>query len=398
MAPAQYGFDEGQTEARTGILGVAALTSSIASQYLKLPLRRSRLPTADDLLPYLRRIDAAQWYTNFGTLVLSLEARLAEHFGVKPDEVVTVANGTLGLVAALQAQGPTPGKLCVMPSFTFAATPAAALAAGLVPYFVDVSRETWALEPDIAAEVLAELRGQVAAVVPVSPFGAPVDASVWDTFAARHGVNVVVDGAGAVDSLKPGRVPSMVSLHATKVLGAGEGGLVVARDADLIARIRRCSNFGFTLWHSGNGALEAGGNYKMSEYTAAVGHASLDAWPKTRESVMRLAATYRKALDSVGALTLPKWFGEHGGAYCAVELADPIGEQTVQRLELLGIETRLWWGRPCHRHPAYSGFGHSDLSNTEWLVPRILNLPFFPDLSDADVQRIRDALMSVLPG
>lgn len=374
------------------------MTSSNASKHFRIPLRRSRLPTADDLLPYLRRIDAAQWYTNFGTLVRSFEGRLAEHFNVSAEEVVTVANGTLGLVAALQAQGVSAGKLCIMPSFTFAATPAAAIAAGLIPYFVDVSRETWALEPAIAELALREMPGKVAAVIPVSPFGAPVDATVWDAFSVRHGVNVVVDGAGAIDSLRVGRVPSMVSLHATKVLGAGEGGLVVARDAELIARIRRCSNFGLVPWQAGKGAQEAGGNYKMSEYTAAVGHASLDAWPKTRETVLELAAMYREAFDAVPGVRQMQWFGQHGGAYCTIELAEPIGERVVQQLDLLGIESRLWWGRHCHHHPAYASYGHGDLSNTEWLVPRVLSLPFYPELSKADILRVWDALTLVLSG
>jgi dTDP-4-amino-4,6-dideoxygalactose transaminase len=365
-------------------------------QQSRLPLRRSRLPSSDELLPYLRRIDEAQWYTNFGALVQDFEARLAQHFGVMADEVVTVANGTLGLVAALQAQGATAGKLCIMPSFTFAATPAAALAAGLIPYFVDVSKETWALEVVAVEAVLKELSGAVAAVMPVSPFGAPVDAAGWDDFASRHGVNVIIDGAGAIDSLRPGRVPAMVSLHATKVLGVGEGGLVVARNPELIARIRRCSNFGFAPLHAGSGAKEAGGNYKMSEYTAAVGHASLDAWPQTRKTVMGLAAIYREALDSVPGIRQMQWFGKHGGAYCVVELAEPIGEQVVRQLDLLGVESRLWWGHPCHRHPAYAGYGHSDLSNTEWLVPRVLSLPFYPELSRADVLRVCNALASIL--
>lgn len=363
---------------------------------LRIPLRQSRLPTADDLLPYLRRIDTAQWYTNFGGLVRSLESRFADHFGVAPEEVVTVANGTLGLLAALQAQGVKPGGYCLMPSFTFAATPAAALAAGLVPYFVDVSRETWALEPGMVEDVLRNVGGEGTVVMPVSPFGAPVDVARWDAFSARHGINVVVDGAGAIDSLRPGRSPAMVSLHATKVLGVGEGGLVVAKNAELIQRMRRCSNFGFIPWQTSNGAQEAGGNYKMSEYTAAVGHASMDAWPGVRQTVIDLAATYREALAAVSGIRQMDWFGTHGGAYCTVELVEPIGEHVVRELDQIGIESRLWWGNPCHKHPAYSRFGRTDMSNTEWLVPRVLSLPFYPGMSEKDVKHIRDGLVSIL--
>jgi len=345
------------------------------------------------LVPYLRRIDAGQWYTNFGALVMSFEERLADHFGVKRNEIVTVANGTLGLIAALQAHFVSPGEFCVMPSFTFPATPVAAMAAGLQPYFVDVNRETWALDAGTVAGEIARIPGKVAAVMPVSPFGAPVDAAEWDSFALRTGIKVVLDAAAAFDSLRPGTTPAMVSLHATKAFGIGEGGLVISRAPEFTDRVRRLSNFGFSRHY---GVEAAGGNYKLSEYAAAVGHAALDLWPATRDATRDVAAVYRQALQDVPGLRVPSWFGQHAGAYCVVELADPIGSNVVRELESLAIETRLWWGRPCHHHPAFANCKHSSLPNTEWLVSRVLNLPFFPDLDVADVLRVRDALYAIL--
>ena len=110
-----------------------------------LALFRPRLPPASAILPYLKAIDSARWYSNSGPLVSSLKERLADYFGVPAGGVVTVANGTLGLELALQAVGARPGTLCMMPSWTFAATPAAAIRAGLTPWFVDVDAASWAL-------------------------------------------------------------------------------------------------------------------------------------------------------------------------------------------------------------------------------------------------------------
>ena len=99
---------------------------------------RPKLPSADRLAPYLKAIDASPLYTNFGPLALSLEGRLAEHYGLNEGTVATVANATLGLAIALAVQQPPPGTLCAMPAWTFVASAHAAVMAGLVPYFVDV--------------------------------------------------------------------------------------------------------------------------------------------------------------------------------------------------------------------------------------------------------------------
>ena len=116
---------------------------------------RPKLPSADRLVPYLRSIDASRVYSNFGPFALSLEDRLAEHYGLNQGTVATVANATLGLAIALAVQQPPPGSLCAMPAWTFVASAHAAVMAGLVPYFVDVDPETWALD---ASKLLDESR------------------------------------------------------------------------------------------------------------------------------------------------------------------------------------------------------------------------------------------------
>src|SRR5262245_61981348 len=139
-----------------------------------IPVQRPRLPTAERLLPYLRRIDAARWYTNQGPLVNALEERLAALIGAATGCVAVQANGTLSLTLALKAFGAPPGALCLTPSWTFVATVAAISAANMVPYFVDVDRATWALTPEAVQSVLGEVVN-VGAVMVVSPFGAPID-------------------------------------------------------------------------------------------------------------------------------------------------------------------------------------------------------------------------------
>ena len=130
-----------------------------------IPIMRPQLPIADRISPYLALIDRSRTYSNFGPLVQSLEDRLAAHFGLSNGTIATVANATLGLTLALAAQGARPGSLCAIPAWTFVASAHAAVMAGLVPYFVDVDLESWALDVDGMADTIGAAPGPVGAVM-----------------------------------------------------------------------------------------------------------------------------------------------------------------------------------------------------------------------------------------
>src|SRR5262245_32566964 len=184
-----------------------------------IPIMRPQLPKADRISPYLRLIDRTRTYSNFGPLVQSLEDRLAAHFGLSNGTIATVANATLGLTLALAAQGAKPGSLCAIPAWTFVASAHAAVMAGLVPFFVDVDPESWALDVDGMADTIATAPGPVGAVMPVAPFGRPINVAAWDEFRRRTGIPVVIDAAAGFDAVVAGATPTVVSLHATKVIG-----------------------------------------------------------------------------------------------------------------------------------------------------------------------------------
>ena len=120
---------------------------------MSIPVARPRLPTSDEIAPYLRRIDASRWYSNGGPLMQEFEERLANHFGAGNVRTATVANATIGLTVALLAHDLPHGSLCMVPAWTFAATGHAIELAGLVPWIVDVSLTSWALEPEAARDL-----------------------------------------------------------------------------------------------------------------------------------------------------------------------------------------------------------------------------------------------------
>ncbi len=362
----------------------------------KIPVAHPRLPSAARIEPHLSRIDGNRWYSNWGPVLSDLERRLAGHFGVSPEELVVVANGTVGLTLAHMAQETPRGSLCMMPSWTFTATPLAAMAAGLVPYFVDVDRDGWALTPEIARRALETAPGPVGCVVAVAPFGAPLDGRPWDAFAREVDIPVLIDAAAAVDSWRPARSPAMVSLHATKLLGLGEGGLIVARDPDLIRNIRQRANFGF---YGSRDTRYVAMNGKLSEYGAAVGLAALDAYADTRAEFMAVAAAYRRRLAAVPGIRLQDGFGEDWvSTTLNVVLPHHDIAKVAERLGAAGIETRAWWGMGAHRQTALAGLPRAELPNTEWLAAHTIGLPFFVDMAEREVELVCGALADCLVG
>ena len=355
-----------------------------------IPVMRPMLPAAERLLPYLKQIDNARIYSNFGPLALSFERRLAAHFGLAETAVTTVANATLGLTLALLAQQVKPGTLCMLPAWTFIASAHAVRLAGLVPYFIDVNARTWALDATTVADLIAHAPAEVGAVMPVVPFGQPIDLAAWDRFRASTGMPVVIDAAAGFDSLVPTAAPAVVSLHATKALGVGEGGFVVSTDESLIREIGTRANFGFRAART---ATAASMNAKLSEYHAAVGLAALDEWPHARAEWMAVAGAYRRALPESNRVRFQDGFGESWvSSTCNLSVADFPLAQIERLLADAQIDSRRWWGDGAHAHPATAACARALLPETEKIARSTIGVPLFRDLTVSDIGRVADCI------
>ena len=143
------------------------MASHLVHSPKKIPVAKPRLPPLAALAPYIERIDAARWYSNFGPLCEAFEARLAERFGLQPAQVSTISNATVGLSLALQAAGARAGTLCLVPAWTFSASVHAVIDAGLIPFLTDVGADGL-LTPAIAHQAIGSAPGEVGAVMPVA--------------------------------------------------------------------------------------------------------------------------------------------------------------------------------------------------------------------------------------
>jgi dTDP-4-amino-4,6-dideoxygalactose transaminase len=354
---------------------------------------RPRLPSAAAITPYLERIDAARWYSNFGPLLRELEGRIAARF--QPGtHIVTVANATQALTLALKAMDLPASGYVAIPAWTFVATAHAVMQAGLNPWFVDVDPQTWMLDPAQVAELVARPGHGIVAVVPVCAFGALGDLAGWRAFRERTGIPVIVDAAAAFDTLDDATLPAVVSLHATKVLGVGEGGFLATTDEAFAKRVELMTVFGF------QGRREAqipGTNAKLSEYAAAVGLAAFDAWPGDRLRWMRAAQALRIALIGRPEVRFqPGWGSDWITSVCMVGLPDGATPGVVDALAEAGVDTRRWWGHGCHRDAAFAAVRREDLSATDRLAQSTIGLPFSIDITAEEIRRAAEALNRAL--
>lgn len=352
-----------------------------------LPVAFPRLPTTDRIAPYLRQIDENRWYTNQGPLCNALQQRLGAFWGLDAMQVALVTNATTGLTLALQAHNIRPGTRCLMPSWTFTASAAAVMGANLIPHFVDVCPTTWVPDP-AQIEQLAQAE-DVGAIFIVAPFGAPLDLALWDGVAERTGRPVIIDAAAAFDTLRhngpmrPGRSTVVVSLHATKIFGIGEGGAVLTHDPALAEHVRTLARFGFCGSRS---SLFPSMNAKISEYTAAVGLAGLDCWDETRARWQHITDLYRQALPA--SMMLPPDFG-NGWVSATLTVITPTDAQgAIQHLAAHGVQTVSWWGTGCHTQPAYANCPSEPLPVTRTYGQRSIGLPFWQDLTAGQITRV----------
>jgi dTDP-4-amino-4,6-dideoxygalactose transaminase len=250
------------------------------------------------------------------------------------------------------------------------------------------------LDPAATCAAIAAAPGEVGAIMPVAAFGRLPDLARWRELADGTGLPVIVDGAAAFDALECAPVPVTVSLHATKTVATGEGGFVACEDAGFVERVRSLAAFGFC---GDRTARSPAINAKLSEYAAAVGLASLDAWPADRARFALTAQRLRAGLALTPQVRFQAGWGTRWvSSVCVIETPAWDAPDIAERLRAEGIATRDWWGAGCHLQPAFADCPSGRLTVTERLAGSTLGLPHFIDMPEAASARIAAALQDAL--
>ena len=357
---------------------------------------RPFLPDLAEFLPMLEEIWASRNLTNQGPFHRRFEDGLCEFLGV--DHVSLTCNGMLALGAAIAA-AQIEGEVITTP-YSFVATTHAIRLAGLTPVFADIRPGDLNIDP---ARIEAAITPRTSAIVAVHVYGSPCDIEAIAAIAARHRLKVIYDAAHAFGVRLGGRSLAgfgdfaTLSFHATKAFNTFEGGAVVSAEAAGKQRVDSLRNFGI----ADEVTIPAiGTNAKMSEFNAALGVVQLRHFEAIRAARAAVDRRYREGLADVpGIECLAEPDGvERNFAYFPV-LVQPAfrldRDRLYEALKAQGILSRRYFYPLLSTLPAYAELpsAHPDnLPVASAAAQRILCLPIYHDLGEADQRRIVDAI------
>lgn len=332
-----------------------------------------------------------------GPEVAAFEAAFAAWNGNA--HAIGVANGTDALALALRALGIGPGDEVITTPHTAIATIAAIVMSGASPVLADIDPLTLTLDP-AAAEMRVNERTR--AIIAVHLYGHPCDLDGLGAICTRHGLALIEDCAQAHGALWQGRKVGTIgrigcfSFYPTKNLGAiGDGGMVVTDDPRLAENVRLLRQYG---WRTPQCSTVSGVNSRLDEMQAAILRVKLphlDAWTARRRAI---AGRYSAAFAGSGIIT-PALSGTIRHAFHLYVIRHPARDQLKAHLAEHGIIAGIHYPLPAHRNPAYDKLCCPDcLPVTDSIVPELLSLPMYPELTDAQIDRVIAAVRGFLHG
>jgi len=216
-------------------------------------------------------LESRAWWRDAGTRTTKFERDFAEFHQAKHG--IAVTNGTHALEVVIAALGIGFGDEVIVPNYTFVATASAVLFAGALPVLVDVEPETYCLDPDLTE---AAITPQTKAIIAVHMGGHPADLDRLESIAQKHGLVLVEDCAHAHGSIWNGRrigntgVAGTFSFQQSKLMTAGEGGVIVCNDDDFERLARSAHDCGRLPGEWFYSHFSYGSNYRLSEWQGAI--------------------------------------------------------------------------------------------------------------------------------
>lgn len=338
---------------------------------------------------------------SLGSMLARFEAAWAERAGVA--HAVACSSGTAGLHACFHAMGLGPGDEVIVPSFSFVASANAILFTGATPVFVEVDPLTFNLDP---SAVEAAITPRTKAIEIVDIFGYPAELPALVDIAERHGLAIVEDACQAIGGGYDGRRygtwghPAVLAFYANKQMTTAEGGIVLTDDGDFARHLKSLVNQG----RSDDGAWlvhsRLGFNYRLSDVHAAIGVAQLERLDGMLADRDRVAEWYQADIAEIDGVT-PMYEGPQARSwfvYAPRLDADLDRNAVIGVLDAQGIAAKPYL--PCiHLQPFYQdvhGYRPGYLPITEAISGSTIALPFFPEMTRAQVDRVCAALSAAI--
>ncbi len=353
------------------------------------------------------------WLTS-GTKVKRFEDDFAEYVGSK--HAVAVNSGTAALHLALDAIGIRQDDEVIVPTMTFTATAEVVLYFKAKPVLVDCQEDTLNLDPK---QIEAAITSKTKAIIPVHFGGQPCDMTPILEIAKTHKLYVVEDAAHALPASYEGKKIGTIgditcfSFYATKTITTGEGGMATTENSEWAERMRMMSLHGIShdAWkrYTKEGSwyyeiLNPGFKYNLTDIAAAIGIEQLkkcDEFRKAREKIAKIYDTSFADLEEIHT-PVRRSDTEHAWHLYVIQLnldhLQITRNQFIDALREEGIGTSVHF-IPLHLHPYYRdnfGYQPSDFPNASSAFERIVSLPIYPKMTEADVESVIGAVRKVV--
>src|SRR5437667_4604922 len=353
------------------------------------------------------------WLTS-GTKVKRFEDDCAEYFGSK--HAVAVNSGTAALHLALDAIGIRQDDEVIVPTMTFTATAEVVLYFKAKPVLVDCQRDTLNLDPN---QIEAAITSKTKAIIPVHFGGQPCDMEPILKIAKAHKLHVIEDAAHALPAGYQGEKIGTIgditccSFYATKTITTGEGGMDTTDNPEWAERIRMLSLHGIShdVWnrYSAEGSwyyeiLCPGYKYNLTDIAASLGVEQLDNCNVFFEARRQIARAYNEGFADLPEIKTPvcrpdvqhDWHLK--SIHLQLERLSINRRDFIEALREKNVGTSVHF-IPLHLHPYYRntfGYRPGDFANASAVFERIISLPIYPKMTDADVNDVVEAVRSLV--
>lgn len=332
-----------------------------------------------------------------GPNVQAFEREAAGYLGVK--HAIGCASGTDALHLALRAAGIGEGDEVITSAFTFIATAEAIRYVGAKPVFVDIDPHSFNIQPDAVERAVTD---RTRAIMPVHLFGQPCDMVGMQAVAERHGLKLVEDCAQSFGANIGGKQSGSFGLAAgfsffpSKNLGCyGDGGLVTTDSDELAQAIKVLRNHGSEVRYYHD---VVGYNSRLDEMQAAILRVKLRHIEEFNQGRRRAAHRYSELLADL-PVQPPAEDGIGVHVYHQYTLLSDRRDEILQALGAAGIASAVYYPVPLHRQKVFlADCAGVDLPVTEDVARRCLSLPMYPELDDAQIDRVVAAIRSALNG
>lgn len=331
-----------------------------------------------------------------GAQVGSFEREFAAY--LNSEFCIGVNSGTDALLIGLKALGIGMGDEVILPSHTAVATAAAVVSTGATPVFAEISNISMTIDPVSVASLITP---KTRAIVAVHLYGFPCDLDVLKQICLENQLFLIEDCAQSTGTEYKGKKVGTVgdigcfSFYPTKNLGAiGDGGAIVTNN---YATSERCFALRQYGWDSERVSNLNGTVSRLDEIQAAILRIKLGRLDQNNKRRIEIAAQYRAGLN-LQSLVLPAEPVQGKHTYHLFVIRVSKRDYMLEELSKLGIFAGIHYRKPVHLHPAFKSFtndSNTSLKHTEDLANAILSLPIYPGLTDGEIDRVVEGVISV---